>query len=454
MPITPQQVVPWAAAFVGGTAASWLAYKLAPTRYRDFLGGLGLLGGGALSYDLANKYLAPAERPAVSSGEPPTEPAVNPIATEPETSAEELDKKVTNAENPNSALANLPVKADARALNPSYAPHTVPWINPELSLKTAITRPFVAGPLRGLQDAWNESHTLVDSPFVKIPDIGIKTLSRVNGLVELGDSGISTIRKLKNPAGHTGIRGRLDKYNKVGKILDIAHTFANTYNDIRKGLEPNYYGEQAIARREEFDRNTGGNTDAVEAFAYMTARNVTDKVFRNFLAGMALSPKVKTSGTISALELPATITLGTPVAAAKEWWTTMLNRAKDKETGIAGQVLANTLYEPQKKKITDPESLLHETKRILKGTWRLFTGGFYGKEAYAYKHPLEQLAERPIRDKIFTEAKKRYTDEFLAKHPEIAADYASTDGVRRLRAIRAVNKEIGGKLREKFSGNW
>ena len=75
----PQQVVPWAAAFVGGAAASWLAYKLAPKKYRAFLGGLGLLGGGALSYFLADKYLVPATSPTPATAGQSSAPAAEHI---------------------------------------------------------------------------------------------------------------------------------------------------------------------------------------------------------------------------------------------------------------------------------------------------------------------------------------------------------------------------------------
>lgn len=401
----PQQVVPWAAAFVGGAATSWLAYKLAPKKYRDFLGGLGLLGGGALSYFLADKYLAPT---TVSAPTPTEQPNQTPGAA-----TEQLtDQPQTAAQPAESAPEQTPAATKFQQV--SWFPKFV--------------RATGTGTLAGAQDFWDKAQQYSkENPLLPEKVVDLNKNIEVAEIPFLFSKTLSPV---------------LRAHWKAGQVVDAAQTLMNTVADVKHGLKDNAYGEEAIERNREFH---GKNRTTAENFLFNLNRQIADKALNTASTiGILYSP-YGLFGATQAGVAPH-IPVGEIVGTAKEYGRMLAAGAKDgdpqSETGKQLNILADTLYKSRK-----GESGL---KAWLRGTTKLLSGGAYGEDIYKHKTNDEKLAERSIDTSRLESIKERLTAQALEKNKALKEAYNSGDPIRRSRARRQINREISPLLNRLF----
>jgi len=394
----PQQVVPWAAAFVGGAATSWLAYKLAPKKYRDFLGGLGLLGGGALSYFLADKYLAPAAAPSTEAADQPIQPSAE------------------AAEQP-------------RPIEPSPEQTPAATKSQQVSWLPKLVRATGTGTLAGFQDFWDKAQQ-----YSKETPLLPKNIVDLNKNIEAAEIPF-LFSKTLSPV--------LRAHWKAGQVADAAQTLMNTVADAKHGLKDNAYGEEAIERNREFH---GKNRTTAENFLFNLNRQIADKALNTASTiGILYSPYGLFGATQAGHAAPH-IPVGEVVGTAKEYGRMLAAGAKDgdpqSETGKQLNILADTLYKSRK-----GESGL---KAWLRGTAKLLSGGAYGEDIYKHKTIDEKLAERSIDTSRLKSAKDRLTAEALEKNQALKEAYNSGDPIRRSRARRQINREISPLLNRLF----
>lgn len=417
----PQQVVPWASAFVGGTAASWLAYKLAPKKYRAFLGGLGLLGGGALSYFLADKYLVPATSPA--------------SATSGQSSAPAADHIQQAADQPPEQQPPLQPREQEQLTEQDQSTEVVPEQTPaathpqQVSWFPKFVRATGTGTLAGFQDFWDKAQQYSkENPLLpeKVVDL--------NKNIEAAEIPF-LFSKTLSPV--------LRAHWKAGQVADAAQTLMNTVADAKHGLKDNAYGEEAIERNSEFH---GKNRTTAENFLFNLNRQIADKFLNTASTiGIFYSP-YGLAGATQTFKAAPHIPVGEIVGTAKEYGRMLAAGAKggdpQNETGKQLNILADTLYKSRK-----GESGL---KTWLRGTAKLLSGGAYGEDIYKHKTVDEKLAERSIDTSRLKSVKERLTAEALEKNKALKEAYNSGDPIRRSRARRQINREISPLLNRLF----
>lgn len=402
----PQQVVPWAAAFVGGAAASWLIYKLAPKKYRDFLGGLGLLGGGALSYFLADKYLAPT---AVSTPTSTEQPNQTPGAA----TKQLTDQSQTTTQSSESTSEQTPAATN---------PQQVSWF-------PKFVRATGTGTLAGFQDFWDKAKQYSEeNPLLP------KNIVDLNKNIEYAEIPF-VFSKTLSPV--------LRAHWKAGQVADATQTLMNTVAGARYGLKDNAYGEESIERNREFH---GKDRTTAENFLFNLNRQIADKSLNTAAAAGIFYSPYGIGGATQAAGAAPHIPVGEIVGTAKEYGRMLAAGAKggdsQNETGKQLNILADTLYKSRK-----GESGL---KTWLRGTAKLLSGGAYGEDIYKHKTVDEKLAERSIDTSRLKSVKERLTAEALEKNKALKEAYNSGDPIRRSRARRQINREISPLLNRLF----
>ena len=437
MPVTPQQVVPWAAAFAGGTAASWLAYKLAPKKYKDFLGALGLLGGGALSYFLANKTLVPA------LDTPRTDPLTIDTSTEqpqaPANSLKPTDIAAAEA-SPEAVPSDTPgfwAKAWAKAKG--IAERSVSPVPKEI-----IPESYRKGALTGLQETYLDAAQETAENRL----LSGKSAQQALSTAQWASLGGWAANKLP--------LGKLNKFipgaryargmGALTRTIDTAQVLANTVADAKKGLRDNYYGSKADEDNEVIDQTGWGIKDK---FLFNLARQMVNKAIHT-AGSLAIMKSPGGMGGLTQFSIAPHLPVGEVIGLGKELNTVGVD---SKENRLQGKVLADALFNDIKAKPgeTPGEAFLRGLKNTARGTAKLFSGGAFGSDIHNLKTEEEALAAKPIRGTAVAGLKQRLTENFLKTNPEVAKDYNSTDGVKRLRALQQINRAIAPRLNTRFS---
>ena len=334
-----RQATPWATATAGGLGTAWLAHKLAPKKYKNFLGALGLLGGGAAGYYLGKKLSDTLQdsNASESTGGGPGE-AVADTPTDTASTAEKIYENTTvdteRKEDPTVFATDFTAEelADMRAkgVDPIVEQATadvLERISAQYPADVSGQRANMLGMIRGVEASLGGSETaqkaLVTAPVFwpwAATDVALDRagVAGDSGLVRMGlGSGASWLvgkgvgALLKAIPKSTAVLSPLAyASNLLNQGAGYSAAVINTTENIKKALSGDAYSEDAAQIRKDL----GPGASPLVTLAYALGKNTIRSGMQALGTARTLS-----GDPLSGAILGASLPIDHPIALGREY---------------------------------------------------------------------------------------------------------------------------------------